>query len=218
MSANRRPTAEVEHDARVEDDEYGRRAARATRLEERFAWPTTIAAIACLPVILLPLVVSNPALKALALTADWLIWLVFVTEIVFVLPIAPDRTAWLRYHRLTVFIVIAAFPGWIMLLDETSLSGLTPALLEAQKLLKLSKVDRLVRKRNLHLPFGRWILLAPAAVAVTLITAKAGWVSGGLLAAALLLGIIGPGGRPNPTAITRHIPDRRRRTPGVRRS
>ena len=189
----------------MQDNQHQRRSERAAQLEERFIWPTSIAAVASLPVILLPLVVPSTGLKQIAQVADWLIWLVFLIELLAILPIVPERMAWLRYRRLTVFILVASFPGFIVLLDSTPLSGLIPALLILQKLLKLSKVDGLARKRNLHVPLGRWILLAPASVAVALITAKVGWFAGGLLAAALLLGIIGPGGRPNPTAIRRHL-------------
>jgi hypothetical protein len=185
------------------DGEHERRVRRASRAEAAFAWPTSIAALTCLPVVLAPLVVDSEGLRRAAGIADWAIWAVFALEVAVVLPLVPDRAAWLRHHRLLLFILIAAFPGFAFVFRGVGLDGMTPALLIAQKLLKLAKVDGLVRRRKLHLPFGRWLLLAPAVVAEVLVWLKLGWVSGVILAAALLLGLIGPGGRPDPTAPVR---------------
>lgn len=187
------------------EDDRERRARRAARVEAAFAWPTSIAALACLPVVLAPLVVDNAVLTSASGIADWAIWAVFALEVAVVLPLVPDRAAWLRHHRLTLFILIAAFPGFAFAFRGVGLDGLTPALLIAQKLLKLAKADGLVRKRKLHLPFGRWLLLAPAVVAEVLVWLKLGWGSGLVLGAALLLGLIGPGGRPDPTAPRRLV-------------
>lgn len=180
-----------------------RRARLAARIERAFLWPTSLAALLCLPAVLLPLLVDAPEVKAVAGVADWAIWGVFAMEVALILPVVPDRVAWIRHHRLTLFILVAAFPGFAFVFRGVGLDGLTPVLLIAQKLLKLAKVDGLVRKRGLHLPLGRWLLLAPALVAEVLVWLRLGWGSGVILAVALLLGLIGPGGRPDPTALRR---------------
>ena len=189
----------------VDDAERQRRAERAARIEGAFAWPTTIAALACLPVFLVPVVWSGPDAKQFVLVADWLIWGVFAVEMAVLLVVTPDRVAFLRYHRLMAFILIAAFPGFAVVFDRMNLDGLTPALLLVQKLLKLAKVDKLIRKREVHVrvPGGRWLLVAPAAVADILVWQKLGPVTAITLGAALVLALIGRGRRPDPAELVR---------------
>jgi hypothetical protein len=189
----------------VQTTDFDVRAARAARVEDAFLWPTTIAAIACLPVFLAPLVFDAAILKDATYIADWVIWGVFALEAIVVLILVPDRMAWLRHHRLIVFILIAAFPGFAILFKGTQLDGLTPALILAQKLLKLAKVDRLLRKRTFHarIPGGRWILLLPAIVADILVWQRLGAVPAMTLAVALLLALVGSGRRPDPAALAR---------------
>lgn len=189
----------------VDTAEYDARAARAARIEDAFMWPTTIAALLCLPVFLAPVVWSDSAVKEVSTFADWLIWGVFAVEMVVLLVVTPDRRAFLRYHRLMAFILIAAFPGFAIVFAQARLDGLTPALLLVQKLLKLAKVDRLIRKREVHVrvPGGRWLLVAPAVVADTLVWQRLGAVTAITLGVALVLALIGRGRRPDPAAIAR---------------
>lgn len=200
----------------VDPAEYERRAARAARVEDAFLWPTSIAAILCLPVYFIPAITGSHAVDLAAYVADWVIWSVFALELVVLMILAPDRQAWFRHHRLMVFIIVAAFPGFAVVLYNTRLDGLSPMLLLVQKMLKLSKIDRLIRKRDLQIPLGRWLLLAPAVVAVVVIWDKLGWITAVIVAAAFLLGILGPGGKPDPVAIAKlrgRLPSRRRATP-----
>ena len=189
----------------VENTEFDRRAARAARIEDAFLWPTTIAALICLPAFLVPLLTSDPLVKEGSHIADWAIWSVFAVEMIVLVIVTPDRRAFLRHHRLLAFILIAAFPGFAVVFEGFRLDGLTPALLLVQKLLKLAKVDKLIRKRTIQtrIPGGRWLLIAPAAVADILVWEKLGFLTALTLAIAFLLGIIGPGGRPDPGALWR---------------
>ncbi|MEY4226808.1 MAG: hypothetical protein RL190_1565 [Actinomycetota bacterium] len=189
----------------VDTAEFEARAARAARIEDAFTWPTTIAALACLPAFLAPVVSSDSAVKHLAHWVDWVIWGVFAVEMVVMLIITPDRRAFLRYHRLMAFILFAAFPGFAIVFAQVRLDGLTPALLLVQKLLKLAKVDRLIRKREVHVrvPGGRWLLVAPAIVADVLVWQKLGPATAITLGFALVLALIGRGRRPDPAELAR---------------
>jgi hypothetical protein len=189
----------------VDDVERERRAERAARLEGLFMWPTTLAALLCLPVFLAPVIWSDPAVKEFTTIADWVIWSVFAVEMVVLLIASPDRVAFLRYHRLMAFILFAAFPGFAIVFAQVRLDGLTPALLLVQKLLKLAKVDRLIRKREVHVrvPGGRWLLVAPAIVADVLVWQKLGPATAITLGVALALALIGRGRRPDPAELAR---------------
>lgn len=187
----------------MDEAEFQRRAERASIVEDWFVWPTSIAAILCLPVYLIPAFEKGYFIGPTATVLDWVIWGVFALEVVVLLALVPDRIPWLRHHRLTVFIVVAAFPGFAILTYGTALDGFAPALLLAQKLLKLSKVDRLIRKRKLHVPLGPWLLVAPALVAEAVVWDKAGWVGVVVLTVALVLGFVGSGRRPDAEAVAR---------------
>lgn len=189
----------------MDDAEREERALRAARIEDAFAWPTTIAALLCLPVFLAPVVWSDSAVKEVSTFADWLIWGVFAVEMAVLLVVTPDRRAFLRYHRLMAFILIAAFPGFAIVFAQARLDGLTPALLLVQKLMKLAKVDRLIRKREVHrrVPGGRWLIVAPAIVAEALVWQRLGAVTAITLGVALVLALIGRGRRPDPAVVAR---------------
>jgi len=189
----------------VDTTRFEARAARAARIEDAFRWPTTIAALVCLPVFLLPGVWSDPAATQITTVADWLIWAVFAVEMAILLVVTPDRVAFLRYHRLMAFILVAAFPGFAIVFDRFDLDGLTPALLLVQKLLKLAKVDKVIRKREVHvrIPGGRWLIVAPALVADALVWQRLGPVTAITLGIALALALIGRGRRPDPAQLAR---------------
>ena len=74
-----------------------------------------------------------------------------------------------------------------------------------EKLLKLAKVDRLIRKREVHVrvPGGRWLLVAPAIVADVLVWQKLGPATAITLGVALALALIGRGRRPDPAELAR---------------
>ena len=177
---------------------YQSRATRAERAEQWFVMPTTVAALLAIPAVVVPLIWTDPSVKTAGLWLDWVIWGVFVLEVLVLLPLSPDRIDWIRHHRLTLFILFAAWPGWITVFAGSSVEGLIPVLILVQKLLKLVKVDRFFRHKGTHKFIGTWLLLVPGSVAVVVVSVKLGWVGGALLALALLFGLIGAEGKPHP--------------------
>jgi hypothetical protein len=123
---------------------------------------------------------------------------VFLLEVVVLELIEPEHVAWLRNHRLLLFVLFAAWPGWITIFEGTGIGAAVPFLILVQKLLKLMKLDSFFRHRGTHKFVGRWLLLVPGAAAVVVVTIKLNWVAGLILLAALVLGVIGPEGRPHP--------------------
>ena len=170
----------------------------AERVERWFAIPTTIAALLAIPVVVTPLVWPHDGVKTVCLALDWLIWSVFLLEVVVLELIEPEHVAWLRHHRLLLFVLFAAWPGWITIFEGTGIGAAVPFLILVQKLLKLMKLDSFFRHRGTHRLVGRWLLLVPGAAAVVVVTIKLNWVAGLILLAALVLGVIGPEGRPHP--------------------
>lgn len=170
----------------------------AERVERWFIVPTTIAALFAIPVVVTPLIWPQPDVKTICLILDWLIWGVFLLEVVVLELIEPEHTAWLRHHRLLLFVLVAAWPGWITIFHGTGFGSLVPFLILVQKLLKLLKIDSFFRHRGTHAFVGRWLLIVPGAAAVVVVWVKLGWIAGLILLAALVLGVIGPEGRPHP--------------------
>ena len=170
----------------------------AERVEHWFVIPTTVAAILAIPVLLAPLIWESPDVKTICLVLDWLIWGVFLLEVVVIELIEPAHVAWLRHHRLVLFVLVAAWPGWITIFEGTGFASAVPVLILVQKLLKLLKIDGFFRHRGTHRIAGRWILLVPGVAAIVVVWIKLNWVAGLLLLAALVLGLIGPEGRPHP--------------------
>ncbi len=187
----------------MDEAEFQRRAERASVVEDWFLWPTSIAAVLCLPIYLIPAITKAYYIGPVSTVLDWVIWGVFAVELAVLLVLVPDRVPWLRHHRLTLFIVVAAFPGFAILTYGTALDGFAPALLLAQKLLKLSKVDRLIRKRRLHVPLGPWLLVAPVLVAEVVVWDKTGWIGVAVFSVALGLLLLGSGRRPDAEAVAR---------------
>lgn len=177
--------------------EYQSRAARAERAEQWFVVPTTVAALLAIPAVVVPLIWTDPSVKTAGLWLDWMIWGVFVLEVLVLLPLAPARIDWIRHHRLTLFILFAAWPGWITVFAGSRFEALLPILIVVQKLLKLIKIDRFFRHKGTHRFTGTWLLLVPGAAAVVVVSIKLGWVVGALLALALLFGLIGAESKPH---------------------
>lgn len=170
----------------------------AERVEQWFVLPTTMAALLALPVVLTPLVWPQHDVKVICLALDWLIWGIFLLEVVVIELIEPAHISWLRHHRLLVFVLVGAWPGWITIFEGTGISSAVPLLILVQKLLKLMKLDSFFRHRETHKVVGRWLLVVPGASAVVVVSIKLGVVAGLILLAALVLGLIGPEGRPHP--------------------
>ncbi len=174
------------------------RHALAERVEGWFAIPTTVAALLAIPAVLIPLLWPDPTVKTVGLSLDWVIWGTFLLEIVVLELIEPAHVAWLRHHRLLLFVLVAAWPGWITISEGTGLGSLVPVLILVQKMLKLMKTDSFFRHRETHRLVGRWLLFLPATAAVLVVWIKISWIVGVILLAAFALGLIGPEGKPHP--------------------
>jgi hypothetical protein len=97
-----------------------------------------------------------------------------------------------------VFVLFAAWPGWITIFDGTGVGNAVPLLILGQKLLKLLKIDSFFRHHGTHQVTGKWLLLVPASAAIVVVWLKLGWVGGLILLGALLIGLVGPEGKPHP--------------------
>lgn len=118
---------------------------RAVERQRRLALPVAIAALAVVPVLVLQESQEVPqAVRTAATVIDWLIWGVFLFEIVATTVAAGDRAGWLRSHVLDVAIVALSVP----------LTSILPAL-RAVRVLRLLRLLRLPGlARTLFSPTG----------------------------------------------------------------
>lgn len=100
-------------------------------MARRFEKPVLIATVLVIPAILVEASAASPELRSAAVMMNWLIWLVFVAEIVALLAVAPDRRRWVRSNPLTVAVVLVTVP-------------FLPASLQAARLIRLARLVRLV--------------------------------------------------------------------------
>lgn len=90
-----------------------------------------LAALLVIPAIVVESSASDERLRTAALVLNWLIWLVFLAELVALLVVAPSRKAWVRAHPLSVAIVVVTVP-------------FLPASLQAARVFRLFRLLRLV--------------------------------------------------------------------------
>jgi voltage-gated potassium channel len=83
---------------------------RSERLERRFEWPIVIAALLVIPIIFLEQTDAGEPWETIAYFGNWLIWTLFLAEVVVMLVVVPDRRLWLRKHPLELAIVILTPP------------------------------------------------------------------------------------------------------------
>jgi voltage-gated potassium channel len=119
-----------------------------------------IAAAMVVPVIAIEESAAGKSLQTVAAVANWVIWSVFLAEVVLMLSIVPSRRRWLREHPLDVAIVVLTPP-------------FLPATLQALRVFRLLRLLRLLRAlqaaRRLSSPQGfKWAAL------LTLLTAFCG--------------------------------------------
>jgi voltage-gated potassium channel len=99
------------------------------RVTHSFEWAIVGLALLVVPVILIEESHPSPEMRTVAAVGNWIIWLGFAAELLFVLKVAPRRKAALRAHWLDVIIVVLTSP-------------LVPALLS---FLRASRAIRLLR-------------------------------------------------------------------------
>jgi voltage-gated potassium channel len=103
---------------------------RSAGMARRFDVPVLVAALLVIPVIVIEESEPGAPWSTIATVANWLIWLVFASELVAMLAVVPSRKAWLRRHPLEVAVVVLTPP-------------FAPASLQAARAFRLVRLIRL---------------------------------------------------------------------------
>jgi voltage-gated potassium channel len=106
------------------------------RVTHRFEWVILVATLAIIPVMLIELEASSSGWRKAAFAANWVIWSLFVAELVFILSVAPRKAAALRAHWLDVTIIVVTAPLFGRFLASLRLVRLARLL----RLLRLSAI------------------------------------------------------------------------------
>jgi voltage-gated potassium channel len=106
------------------------------RVTHRFEWVILVATLAIIPVMVIELEASSSAWREVAFAANWLIWAIFVAELVFILTVAPRKAAALKAHWLDVIIIVVTAPLFGRLLASLRLVRLVRLL----RLLRLTAI------------------------------------------------------------------------------
>ena len=80
------------------------------RVTHRFEWVILVATLAVIPVMVIELEASSSGWRTVAFAANWVIWALFVAELVFILTVAPRKAAALRAHWVDVLIIVLTAP------------------------------------------------------------------------------------------------------------
>lgn len=119
--------------------------------------PVILATLLVIPAVVIEATASSPALRSSASVLNWVIWLVFVAEIVLLLTVAEDRRRWLGGHPFELALVVLTVP-------------FLPASMQAARLLRLARLIRLVfvvrLARQLFSPSGVGFAAFVSALAV----------------------------------------------------
>src|SRR5207247_3350303 len=102
------------------------------RVVHRFEWVVLVAALALVPTLVIQADLKSSRWQDFATVTNWVIWSVFLAELVFVLIVAPTRAAALRAHWLDVVIVVVAVPAF-------------GSFLSSLRLVRLARLLRLLR-------------------------------------------------------------------------
>jgi voltage-gated potassium channel len=102
------------------------------RVVHRFEPVVLAATLAVIPVLVIESEAKSSLWKDIAYTANWVIWVVFAAEFIFILAVAPRKGAALRAHWLDAVIVVTTLP-------------LFGAFLSSLRLLRLARLLRLLR-------------------------------------------------------------------------
>jgi voltage-gated potassium channel len=104
---------------------------RADRIERRFEVPIVVGALLVIPILVVEQTSPGEPWETLAAAGNWLVWLLFLAEVVVMVAVVPDRGRWLRAHPLEVAIVLLTPP-------------FLPASLQALRVFRLLRLLRLV--------------------------------------------------------------------------
>jgi voltage-gated potassium channel len=112
------------------------------RVTHRFEWLVLAATVALIPVLVIDADVDSGGWQAFATAANWVIWAIFLAELVLILVVAPRKAAALRAHRLETALVLLTVPALGSFLSSLRLARLVRLV----RLLRLGVVAaRLVR-------------------------------------------------------------------------
>jgi len=150
---------------------------RGALWERRLRAPVLIAAVAVLPLLALHLTHPHGALAVVETAGHWVVWLVFMFEVMVMLYVVRDRRAWVDGHRFELLVVALASPLVPLAL------ALAPALrllilaklfktLKLAKAIKLAKLGKSVRllRRKLALDGVASVALGVLALALAAVT------------------------------------------------
>jgi voltage-gated potassium channel len=104
---------------------------RTRRIERRFEWPIVVAAFLVIPIIVIEQSSTGEPWTTIANVGNWVVWGLFLAEVVVMLAVVPDRWRWLREHPLEVAIVVLTPP-------------FLPASLQALRAIRLLRLLRLI--------------------------------------------------------------------------
>lgn len=83
---------------------------RWKEVERRFEYPLLFAALLVIPAIAIEQSDVGEPFDTIAVVLNWTIWLAFLTELVVMLSIVPEKGRWLRDHPLDLAIVVLTPP------------------------------------------------------------------------------------------------------------
>jgi len=106
---------------------------RSLGIQKRFEWPLIAAALLVIPALVLEETsFGGDAGTVIGSVLNWMIWLAFLAEMIAMLSVVPNKTAYLRKHPLDVAIVVLTPP-------------FVPPGLQSLRVFRLLRVLRLVR-------------------------------------------------------------------------
>jgi voltage-gated potassium channel len=106
---------------------------RSERVAHAFEKPMLVASALTIPVMIVEAAGVRDPWKDVAAVANWVIWLAFLTELVVMLAVVPDRKAWLLAHPIEVLVTVLTPPFLTSVFQS----------LRALRLLRLARLLRL---------------------------------------------------------------------------
>ena len=136
------------------------------RITHRFEWVVLVATLALIPVQVIELETSSSGWRNFAFAANWVIWAIFVAEMVFILTLAPRKAAALRAHWLDVTIIVVTAPPFGRFLSSLRLVRLVRLIRLARLTAILTRVVQRERVVSSGAAFRFVAVLTVAAVVV----------------------------------------------------
>lgn len=109
---------------------------RSTRVAERLATPMLVAAALVIPSVALSESHPGGALETIAIALNWVTYIAFLTELVVMLAVVPERWTWIKHNPLDLVICVLTPP-------------VLPAGLQGLRALRLLRLLRLMRLAQL---------------------------------------------------------------------